>query len=87
MAGPKPVIPFGYDIYLDIFFALNSERPMGMGVIGQIPFTRTIQYLQWLGMKDIQRDADIINRVDVAYVNAINQSQQKKPNVVKGKHG
>lgn len=58
-----------------------------MGGIGQIPATKILQYLQWVGMKNIKESLEIINRVDVAYVNAINDAQQNKSKVVKGKNG
>lgn len=78
MAGKKPDIPLGYDIYLDVFFQMNNERHNGEGYIGSIPTTRLISYLQWLDIVNINDFVEVITRMDAAYVNAISAQIRKQ---------
>lgn len=78
MAGPQPVIPLGYDIYLDTFFRLNSERKNGEGYIGSIPALSILTYAEWLDIKNVNEFLDIITRVDVAYVNAMSEQFKRQ---------
>ena len=78
MAGPQPVVPNGYDIYLDTFFRLNSERHNGEGQIGSIPTMKIVDYANWLDIDNISNFIEIITRVDVAYVNEIAKQIKKQ---------
>lgn len=78
MAGKQPVIPLGYDIYLDVFFKLNSERINGQGVVGSIPATKMLEYLSWLEVDNINEFIEVVTRVDVAYVDAITKQIHKQ---------
>jgi len=78
MAGPQPVVPNGYDIYLDSFFRLNSERHNGDGYIGTIPAMKIIDYANWLDIDDVGNFIDIITRIDIAYVNKISEQIKKQ---------
>lgn len=78
MAGPQPVVPNGYDLYLDAFFRLNTERHNGEGYIGSIPTLKILEYAEWLGILNVNEFIDILTRVDVAYVNAVSQQIKKQ---------
>lgn len=84
MAGKQPAIPLGYDIYLDVFFRLNTERINSQGVIGSIPATKILEYLQWLEVDNINEFIEVITRVDVAYVDAISKQLHKQMQSPKG---
>ncbi len=78
MAGPQPVVPNGYDLYLDAFFRLNNERHNGEGHIGSIPTTKILQQAEWLDISNVNSFIDVLTRVDVAYVNAVSQQLKKQ---------
>jgi len=78
MAGPQPVVPDGYDLYLDFFFKLNSERHNGDGYIGSIPIMKMIEYAHWIDIKNVNEFIEVIIRIDAAYVDAINKQIRKQ---------
>lgn len=78
MAGKKPKVPLGYDLYLDSFFRLQSERHFSDGVLGQIPTMKIIEYSSWLNIKDADDFVDVITRIDVAYINSISEMNKRR---------
>ena len=78
MAGPQPLVPTGYDLYLDVFFKLNSERQNKDGSVGSIPVMKIIEYAQWINITDIDSFTDIILRVDIAYINQVSEQLRKQ---------
>jgi len=78
MAGPQPVVPNGYDLYLDTFFRLNSERQNREIGVGSIPTLKVIEYASWIGIENISEFVDIILRVDTAFVNQISEQIKKQ---------
>ena len=73
MAGKQPEVPNGYDLYLDVFFRLNSERHNGDGHIGSIPATKILEYVSWLDVENVYNFIEVITRMDSAYVNAVSK--------------
>lgn len=78
IAGKQPVIPEGFDLYLDVFFRLNSERHNGDGYVGSIPTLKIIEYVSWLDIENVNLFVEVISRVDTAYVDAISQQIRKQ---------
>ena len=78
MAGPQPVVPSGYDIYLDTFFKLNSERQNREVGIASIPTLKVIEYAGWLSIENVSEFVDIILRVDTAFVNQISEQIKRQ---------
>jgi hypothetical protein len=68
MFGPQPLVPPGYDIYIEGFYDLCTERPIGAGGFGAIPITRILEYANVLDVKDILRFKRIIIRLDNEYL-------------------
>ena len=69
MAGPKPSVPSGYNIYLDAFYSLGSERQVVQGIIGSIPVMKIIEYGNYFGIENINLFHTVINEIDIIYVN------------------
>ncbi len=78
MAGTRPIIPLGYDIYLDAFFKLNSERQVSDGHYGSIPVSKIIDYAHWLGINNDNLFVEVLSNVDVQYVNYVTQEFRKQ---------
>lgn len=78
MAGKQPEVPNGYDLYLDVFFRLNSERHNGEGHIGSIPATKILEYVSWLDVDNVYNFIEVVTRMDSVYVDAISQSIRKQ---------
>lgn len=78
MAGPQPFIPDGYDLYLDFFFKLNSERLNGDGRLGSIPVLKMIEYANWIDIRNVNEFIEVIIRIDAVYVDAINKQLRKQ---------
>lgn len=78
MAGKQPQVPAGYDLYLDSFFRLQSERHFSDGVLGQIPTMKILEYASWLGIENVNEFIEVITRVDIAYINAISEQNKRK---------
>jgi hypothetical protein len=86
MAGKEPQIPLGYDLYLDAFFRLQSERHFSDGVLGQIPTMKIIEYATWLDIDNVNQFIEVITRMDVVYINSISdQNKRKMATASKGK--
>ena len=65
---------------MQAFFTLSSERSIGQGGIGLIPYSKIIEYGEWMGFRDITQFLNIVQRVDQTYVSDFykNMEQNRK---------
>jgi len=71
MFGPRPEVPAGYDIYLESFNDLSTERVIGAGGLGPIPVTKIMEYANLVGMPDMFQFKRIIMQLDNEYITLI----------------
>ncbi|MCM1497280.1 MAG: hypothetical protein NC124_02325 [Clostridium sp.] len=80
-----PVINPDYEFYWHCFNDLSSDREMGQGVIGNIPWSSVYMYCQAydLGMDTTQDVFSIVRQVDNFYCDKINGETTRKMNKAK----
>ena len=66
--NPPPEISSPIRLFVQSFFTLSSERSIGQGGMGMIPYSKIVEYGEWIGYKDITQFLKVIQRVDQAYV-------------------
>lgn len=74
----KPVVPSAYDLYLDAFYKLNSERQISENHVGSIPLTKIMEYGQWLDVINMKSFIETIMQIDAAYVNYVVSEMRKE---------
>jgi hypothetical protein len=66
--NPPPEISSPIRFFVQSFFTLSSERSIGQGGMSLIPYSKIIEYGEWIGYKDITQFMKIIQQVDQSYV-------------------
>lgn len=54
--------------FVTSFFTLSTERSLSSNGIGMIPYSKIVEYGEWVNFVDITRFLKVIQRVDAAYV-------------------
>ena len=66
--NPPPDTNLIVQFFVQSFFTLSTERTMSSNGIGMIPYSKIIEYGEWIDYIDITRFLKVIQRVDAAYV-------------------
>lgn len=69
LANPPPEVNSIIRFFVTSFFTLSSERGMSSNGIGMIPYSKILEYSEWVGFEDVTRFLKVIQRVDASYVN------------------
>ena len=86
MKAKAPKLSVHLTPIVDIFTALRSEAINTNNGIGEIPVTKAIVYLQWLGVDDVYQMLEIIRAMDQAFVGAHNEKVKKKLDKANGRN-
>lgn len=78
--NPPPDINSIIRLFVKAFFTLSSERSIGQGGMGLIPYSKILEYCEWIGYKDETQFLKIIQSVDQNYVSDFykNMEQNRK---------
>jgi hypothetical protein len=66
--NPAPEISSPIRLFVQAFFTLSSERSIGQGGIGLIPYSKIVEYGDWINYRDITQFLRVIQRIDQTYV-------------------
>lgn len=81
--NPPPNINQVIRFFVDAFFTLSSERSIGQGGIGFIPFSKIVEYGNWVDFKDITKFLKIIQKVDQTYVSDFYKNMEQQRNAAR----
>ena len=78
--NPAPEVSSPIRFFVQSFFTLGSERSIGQGGIGLIPYSKIVEYGEWIDYRDITQFLKIIQQIDQAYVSDFykNMEQNRK---------
>lgn len=76
----QPQVPAHLDLYWRAFSALSTDRPLGFGGAGPIPWTAIDRYAARLGLgaEECERLAQIVGRVDEAFLGHMERRQKQR---------
>lgn len=75
--NPPPPISAPLRLFVQAFFTLSSERSIGQGGISLIPYSKIIEYADWIGFDNATRFLNIIQLVDQTYVSDFYVNMEK----------
>lgn len=78
MIGPMPKVPQDYNLYLNAFYKLNTERQLVQGTMGCIPVSKIMEYADWLDYDDSEEFVAILSSIDNAYIKNFIDSLKKQ---------
>lgn len=67
-SNPPPEINSIIRLFVQSFFTLSTERSTSSNGIGMIPYSKIVEYGDWIEFEDITRFLKVIQRVDAEYV-------------------
>lgn len=78
MAGPQPIVPKGFDLYITAFFELCTERPLVEGVTVSLPITKVVWYADFIGIDDVNRFVTVIRSMDTEYIKQAESTRKRQ---------
>jgi len=79
-ANPSPEINAVIRFFVTAFFTLSTERQMGSNGIGMIPYSKILEYSEWVGFGDTTRFLKVLQIVDAAYVDVFYKKMEASRN-------
>ena len=76
--NPPPHVPFGLQYYVDAFLTLSSDRAQGA-----IPFTSTLRYAEFKGLRNVNEFITIMQTMDATYLRQSRKLNEKQDNSAK----
>ena len=78
MAGPRPIVPSGYDLYTTAFFQLCTERPVVDGATVSLPISKIVWYAEWNCIDDVHTFCALIQDMDREFIKLIDAARKRR---------
>ena len=73
----KPKIELDLFCYIEAFYDLSSCRAIGMGAVGQIPYTAILQWVDYWGVDQPELFISIVQSLDHIYLEHVNKDKEE----------
>ena len=70
---PRPVLDINLVSFIEAFDDLNSCRQLGMGFVGNIPYTAILQWVTYWNISQPDRFISVIQSIDRIFVELANK--------------